>query len=133
MEEEIAKAIDRIAPDIINNKIESFKKLLFDSYIQSDIKNSLHNELGIYTSLFIDKISPEIHLHQSEILGNVAFDSKMGAEIGSKINAITPGILLNNNPLKEAYVDLNNTLKEINTLLDEENKRPGIILVAMKK
>ncbi|HGF1461868.1 TPA: Dot/Icm T4SS effector SidH [Legionella pneumophila] len=123
MEEEIAKAIDRIAPDIINNKIESFKKLLFDSYIQSDIKSSLHNELGIYTSLFIDKISPEIHLHQSEILGNVTFDSKMGAEIGSKINAITPGILLNNNPLKEAYVDLNNTLKEINTLLDEENKK----------
>lgn len=124
IEEKITTAINKLSKGIIEKHETRFKETLFNDHINNVITNSLKNELGIYTELFMKKISPAYESKRSAVLANISFDATMGTKINTKVDQITPEILQNNAELKTALTQLNQKLNEINKVIDQEKEKP---------
>jgi hypothetical protein len=120
---EIKKNLVKETKAILKDNMEVIKNIVFDYHIHTSVKNTLSEELGFYTEIFIKQIAPQFKPPKVEILNNVSHD-KIKLNITEGIDRIIPQLINNNKDLKKAYIDLNQTMKKTVDLLASELAKP---------
>ena len=102
--------------------IGAFKYQLFDSYINTQVRKQLIEELGIFADYFLHKISPD--LRQERGLAEQLSVTSM-QENADKLAACVATVIDNHKQLKHVCKELNNFLNTINRLIKIEEAKPA--------
>lgn len=122
IEEQIAARIDSIVPEIIAKNTDSFKQLLFNTNVNTAVKESFKEALGIYTDVFFKKIAPIYEAEKERIISDLPLDKNLDSAMLSQLKSITSRVVEENKDLKAAFSKLNTFVKDLNQLIKDEQE-----------